>query len=721
MILVHVFLFSQAGFSQTGFSQTLDNQIISLDFRNQKISDILLSLAEISHKTIILDESISGNATFRFADSNFENALMRFADYSNLFVTKQENVYYVSKILIHISQDDKNISLETEDVMPELIIKKLAQETHTTIVYDTLPSERITIRTQNSPLEEILRLILIKNPEYTIISQSGGYYLKRDTALLNESRAVGTVRITEQDGLYSVSSQRVVFNTLIDNLFKEAEKEYLILNRNTAAIENIFYEEKDFASILRLILDTVNYDYTIENGVYYLFEIQERDVIKKLKETVSVKFNHLSVIDVQNILPSELNAANFIRVDRITNSIFVTGSTEEITPILSFFRSIDIPLEGRYYTLFSVSNIDVSDSLLLLPKTFFYTEPVIIPNTNSFTAQVDAASEIKINEYINIIDRKNPSYPIKLRYIKSDELLKFLPPAVTKENLTITGDSSLVFYTGTEDAYNNVMKDITIIDQPKAQIRYQLLVIQRQRSDNVHWGTDFSIIRTDSSPSADYSAQLSNLVNINFDIVSTFGLQFAGNLNAELGMNRAKVLADTTLNAISEEEITFENTTTYRYRDVAIDTETGLYSGATREITSGLRLNITGWVSGDEMITVNVDANVSKQGAVSSNNDAASAPPSTSEKSVNTHVRTKSGEPIIIGGLLQSESDVIEKRVPFLGDIPLLGLLFRSEQITVTETEFIIYLIPFVEKVPSSMIDIEKNIRSYYQTYVKGD
>ena len=717
MMVVFLTLFFQV----LAFPQTTAGETISLDFRNQRISDILLALAEIADKTIILDETISGSATFRFADADFESALTRFAEHSNLFITRQGENYYISKVSIAISPDSGRITLEAEDIAPELIIRKLAQEARKTIVYDALPSERLTIRTQDAPLEEILRLLLIKNPEYTIVSESGGFYLKRDAALLNESRAAGTVRITEQDGLYSVSSQRVVFTVFIDALFKQAGKEYLMLNRSSTAIENIYYEHKDFTSLLRLILDIVNYDYTIENGVYYLFEIQRRDVVKKLKETVTVPFTHLSVVDVQNILPAELNAANFMRIDRVTNAIFVTGSQEEITPILSFLRSIDVPLEGRYYKLFSVSNINVNNAVSLLPKSFFYTDPVIIPNTSSFTAQVDAANEAKISEYLSIIDTKNPSYPVRLRYIKSDELVRYLPPSAVKENITVTGDSSLVFYTGTGDAYNSLMKEIMLIDQPKPQIRYQLLVLQRQRSDNLHWGTEFSLTKTDASPSADYSAQLSNLVNINFDIVSSFGIQFAANLNAELGLDRAKVLADTTLNAISEEEITFENTTTYRYRDVAIDTDTGLYSGATREITSGLTLRIQGWVSGDEMITVNVDAHVSKQGAVSASDDTTSSPPSTSEKSVNTHVRAKSGQPIIIGGLLQSESDVIEKRVPFLGDIPLLGLLFRSEQITVTETEFIIYLIPFVEKPPATLVDMEKNMRTYYSKYISGD
>ncbi|MDR1748231.1 MAG: hypothetical protein LBR47_04150 [Spirochaetaceae bacterium] len=700
--------------------ENTDEQNIYLDFRNQRITDILMALAEFSNQSIIMDPSVSGNATFRFADTGFENALMRFAEYCNLFVTKKNTDYYISKIDIRVS-DDQRITLNADEVLPELIIKKLSQEAQTTILYDPLPQDRITIRVQNAAIEELLRLMFIKTPEYTVITQNGGFYLKRDQALLTEMRTTGNVRIDTADDLFTISSQKILFSALIDSLFKKAQKEYLILNRTAVALENIFYENKSFNDLLRIILDSVNYDYTIEKGIYYIFEIQKRDIVKKLKETVTIRLNHISAEELQNIIPTELNSSGFIKIDRNTNSIFVTGSDEEITPLIEFINSIDMPLEGRYYKLFTLHNIPVKDAVTLIPKSFLFIPPVILPNTSSFVTQVDAVNEQYILDYLEIIDTKNRSYPVRLRYIKSDELIRYLPPSAVKENIAPTGDTSLVFYTGSEDSYNNLIKEIALIDQPKPQIRYQLLVIQRQRSDNLKLGSDFSIGKTDALPSADFSARLSNLVNVNFDIVSAFGIQFAANLSAELGMDRAKILADTTLNAISDEEITFQNTNTYRYRDVAIEADSGLYSGTTREITSGLILKIKGWVSGDGMVTVDVNANVSKQGAISSTDTSTANPPPTSEKSVNTHVRAKSGQPIVIGGLLQSETDLAEKRVPFLGSIPLLGLLFRSQQITVTDTELIIYLIPFLHKQGSSSIDMAKRMHTYYRTYILGE
>jgi type II secretory pathway component GspD/PulD (secretin) len=704
------------------FSQEAGNTPrISLDFRNQQVRDILLSLAELSAQSIMMDDTVRGTATFHFADDDFESALNRFAAYAHLFVTKQDNGYFVSKISIQVA-DSGNVSVDAEEVSAEAIIKQLSIAAHKTILYDTLPGGPITIRSDDAALLDVLRLLVIKSPEYDVLSQGGGFYVKRDERRLSAEREQGSARIDVAEDMYSIASQRVAFNVLIDNLFKRAKKEYLLLFRNSATIENVYYENKDFESLLRLVLDTANADYKIENDVYYIFEVQKRDIVKKLKDTVTVKLSYISATELQNILPSELNASGFLRVDKSTNSVFVTGSEEEIQPILAFLQTIDVPHEDRYYKTFSVKNIPVKDALALLPKALLLSDAVIIPATPSFVLQVDTMREQEITQYLELIDKRNKSYPVHLRYIKSEELIKYMPPSALKDSVAVTGDTSLVFFTGTEEERAQFMQELALIDQPKQQIRYQLLVIQHQKSDSLNHGSNATITKTDSPEYTDFTATLSNLVNVDFDIVSQFGYQFAVKLNAELGENKAKILADTTLNAISGEEISFQNTNTYRYRDVGpVDNATGLFTSTTRELTSGLTLQINGWVSGDEMITVGVTAKVSKQGAVPTSNTTTTNPPSTSEKSVTTHVRSKSGEPVIIGGLIQTDTDVIEKRVPFLGKIPLLGLLFKTKQITVEETEMVIYLVPFVQKTSGTVADSEKRMRTYYQKYVSGE
>lgn len=61
-----------------------------------------------------------------------------------------------------------------------------------------------------------------------------------------------------------------------------------------------------------------------------------------------------------------------------------------------------------------------------------------------------------------------------------------------------------------------------------------------------------------------------------------------------------------------------------------------------------------------------------------------------------TQVIVKNGQTVVISGILRSEDTDVIRKVPLLGDIPLLGALFRSKDKTVRETELIVFITPVV-------------------------
>jgi type II secretory pathway component GspD/PulD (secretin) len=65
---------------------------------------------------------------------------------------------------------------------------------------------------------------------------------------------------------------------------------------------------------------------------------------------------------------------------------------------------------------------------------------------------------------------------------------------------------------------------------------------------------------------------------------------------------------------------------------------------------------------------------------------------------ITTEVLCKSGEPIVLSGLVQNESSFIEQRTPGLGKIPGLGWAFKGRKETEEKTEMVIYLVPHWEK-----------------------
>jgi type II secretory pathway component GspD/PulD (secretin) len=333
----------------------------------------------------------------------------------------------------------------------------------------------------------------------------------------------------------------------------------------------------------------------------------------------------------------------------------------------------------------------------LLQSRFGNLQIISLSDNNTFLSLVDGETAAYIRSFIQTVDLPQYSEPVRLKFIKTEDLYRSLPPSARRENLVDAGDGNTFFFVGSEDRKALFLKDLEIVDRPRPRIRYDMFIIQVQDSANLSWSSQAEIRALRPGDRTIVTGQLGNLINLNFDIITVFGYSFAAKLNAAISDNMASVFADTTLFGLSGQDIKFQNTSTYRYRDSNIDPDTGrpIYSGVTREIISGLMLDIQGWVSGDGMVTTTVTASVSKRGADVSSSTG--NPPPTSERVLTTHVRGRSGEIVVLSGLRQNDATIIEQRVPFISRIPLLGLLFKSKNNTTENTQMIIYLVPHVD------------------------
>jgi type II secretory pathway component GspD/PulD (secretin) len=63
-----------------------------------------------------------------------------------------------------------------------------------------------------------------------------------------------------------------------------------------------------------------------------------------------------------------------------------------------------------------------------------------------------------------------------------------------------------------------------------------------------------------------------------------------------------------------------------------------------------------------------------------------------------TEVQLKDNDTIIIGGLIQNEITKVVAKIPFLGDLPVLGDLFRSKKFQEDQTELLVFLTPVILK-----------------------
>jgi hypothetical protein len=107
-----------------------------------------------------------------------------------------------------------------------------------------------------------------------------------------------------------------------------------------------------------------------------------------------------------------------------------------------------------------------------------------------------------------------------------------------------------------------------------------------------------------------------------------------------------------------------------------------------QQVNSGIVLTVTGFVEDDGTLNLHLQPEVSDAAA------PVGGSPTTTVRKADTYVRIKPGEAIALGGLTRVTETNQSSKVPILGDIPLVGSLFRSNQKVKQKTEVVILIVP---------------------------
>ncbi|HJX73518.1 MAG TPA: type II secretion system secretin GspD, partial [Candidatus Deferrimicrobiaceae bacterium] len=77
--------------------------------------------------------------------------------------------------------------------------------------------------------------------------------------------------------------------------------------------------------------------------------------------------------------------------------------------------------------------------------------------------------------------------------------------------------------------------------------------------------------------------------------------------------------------------------------------------------------------------------------------------PTTTKRSAKTSVLVKNSETVVLGGMMQETVNNSESKIPLLGDIPLLGHLFKFSSVSRKKTNLLIFLTPHIIRNPEEM------------------
>lgn len=129
----------------------------------------------------------------------------------------------------------------------------------------------------------------------------------------------------------------------------------------------------------------------------------------------------------------------------------------------------------------------------------------------------------------------------------------------------------------------------------------------------------------------------------------------------------------------------------------------------------GITLKVTPHVNEGGQITLKIIQEVSGLAAT----EQSTVDVVTNERRIETTVNTQDGETIVLGGLIEDDVSEVVSKVPILGDMPLLGRLFKKTKTTVTKKNLMVFIRPTVVRSAENIRDVSKRQYQYMREVQK--
>lgn len=305
----------------------------------------------------------------------------------------------------------------------------------------------------------------------------------------------------------------------------------------------------------------------------------------------------------------------------------------------------------------------------------------------------------KINGWY-LVGSSSPSSPnftrmadvarLSLRHTQAQDVYSLLSPAY-QQYITADPINNVMVVTAPEVLLNQIISNIAIIDQPSSQIMIEVMVVEmsvgKAKELGMRWRwNSFGFDVGDPLLSTTGSAASGERDTLSWTEASTLDL---ANIRLLIANNDAEVRANprvSTLNGRDAEIFVGREQYFSVYTGNAFYPTTQL-----KEVQAGITLKIRPILGEDGKMIIHLDPEVSDIVSISEN-----GAPEIATRRVHTVVRCMEGRTIVIGGLTQFSKRIDKNKVPLLGDLPIIGNIFRNTTESKVETEVVIFLRPTV-------------------------
>ncbi len=272
---------------------------------------------------------------------------------------------------------------------------------------------------------------------------------------------------------------------------------------------------------------------------------------------------------------------------------------------------------------------------------------------------------------------------ITTKYVQAPQA-KTLLPVFLQDQVKVNRGRNAVVLSAPRAVLDKFRSDIEKFDVPASQIMLDVLVVEFTDYTIDQFSAQWGYANAGQGWTGD-----SLLGDLIFQSITDLPADFFVRLQALQREGKARVHSNPRIATVSGHPAgIFIGQQQYLSKPVTIPGQGGQTSSY---IDAGVRLEMTPLTGGAGEIILQLDQEVSTLSAP----DPTTGLPNKTTRTGKTVVRVYDNETVIIGGLRQEELRATRRKVPLLGDLPIIGpLLFRSKRIERISTELAIFITP---------------------------
>lgn len=481
-------------------------------------------------------------------------------------------------------------------------------------------------------------------------------------------------------------------------------------------------------------------------------EIPQNDSIV----TQIIHLKYADVTEVSEIVKPLLTTGLHMTTYPRTNSIFVTDTSSNIHHIAKIIYNLDVPGSKEQVTTIPLTYASaqvLSDQITQIMDAggaasqdgrtritpAIKTDLKILPDvrTNSLIAVANPQDTEMIKTLARQLDTQRPHgvnnvHVVYLVNASAKETAESLTGALANlrttgalegtQQVQVTADegtNALIIAASAQD-YEVIAEIIEKLDIVREQVLVEMLIMEVSEDGLNEIGIDWATIDGPVENSVRYFGATNFGPRLDFLSGDLEGLAVGAWRGTESDVRIGAILhaleKTSGVNILSTPHITTSNHSTAKIivgENRAFVTQSRITETAdlitptvikTFEYKDvGISLEITPHISQGGLVRLEIDSEFSKliEDVTSPSTDT----PTTAKRQAQTVVSMNSGSTIVIGGLIRDDKTNIEKKIPLVGDLPLIGGLFKFQKERLQKTNLLMFITPYVV---SSQEDMER-------------